>query len=358
MWGFGAVKRRKTKKSTKKTVSGGIMYAQRRKGGVTRTVQVITKGKKHYYKSDNKLVPKSAKLFANKTKASSFGSSKALSAGKAKKLRRPYGYVACIDHENNEGGIKYKVYKFYPVRWNGMLHRVIMDKSKYSGQMAVYIVPEQAKVFNVKMSGSDAQVKSSAAAARRRAQKQASDYTVLRYAGEDLSLIACKKQGLENLVTSGTGGGASVLRNFVSKMQARLGPSELSSQSRLASMNRGLMGGAGRFPFRYNAITDNFPISRNNGLYTRRNNIGVDYRGPYEVVDKDGKILSKEVFQNPISHSARLSSRMDDIPTGREFDGTGETILGLGSPSAFGRRRRRTPAAFGQRINYGFSKYF
>lgn len=364
MWGFGAAKRKTKKRTAKKTSNNSIKYANRTKGGVRRVVQVYSKGSKNYYKSDNKPVPKSNKVFARKAQASSFGSAKRLAVGKSKVSRRPFGYTVCQDKDFNktfDNEVKYKVYKFHPVRWEGMTYRVIMDKSKTTGQMKIFIVPNEAKVFNVKVSGTEAQMKASTATAKKKAQKLALNYAALRYAGADLSLVECKDA--PGLANGATGAAAPALKSFIGKMQATLGDpndSPLGTQVRMFEQFNGFNNSMrATNPFKTSIFSENFPISR--GLRQFNNTrTGMSYRGPYKVVNEKGDILSKNVYNNIITKSARLGNNLGEDSTGIEFDPEKpyETVLGLKRPTAFGRRRRRTPVAFGQRINYGFSKYF
>lgn len=367
---------RRRKSSSKK-----IMYAIKRTRAGKRVVKVDTvqKGSKivKVYASSKRPVAKSVKLFPRKSDAksslkkmrSSFGAKKgpvkrkvvrrrktSMSFGAIKKASIRYGYVPCLDIDNTTyGEPKYKPYKFYKIKWNEQEYCVIVKKDKYAGTNVLLKVPEEAKRFMVKTSGTKADVKKSDFEAKEKARALSKQYTMLKSIGIDLSPVECSPADASSIASA-----------------TQYSKDPFINSLRAAVKNLPAVGGSNPF----NTGTQALDAKRIN-MARSMLNVPMKYRQnpdifkPWSVMGQPShpysqsmrqRLLTKsgrEVRQNPITGSMNRIVGGKDIPHvgGRSHD---EDLAAYkASMNSFGLARRgRNRSLFGRRVNYGFSRFF
>lgn len=204
-------------KRSKISMTHKKMYAIK-KTKVGKRVVLVEEHKKTgkpIFASTKRAVSPSTKLFRlkslakkelmNERKRASFGASKSVKkvvskkkmvkrtsrfgSRKTKLAPRKFGYSVCKDPEDEH---KFKVFKFFPVKTaQGELIRVIIHKSRHTGAVNVLQVHPEAKVYNVKVTGTKSQVEASRKLAKAKADKLKNDYQILGYAGRAADLMLC-----------------------------------------------------------------------------------------------------------------------------------------------------------------------
>lgn len=338
-------KKRKSRKSRKVAVKKSTMYCIKRTKAGKRVVkvEVTQKGKKvvKKYASTKRALGKNVKCFRTKTQAkaslkqlkSGFGSKKT-GFGAKKKIVRPYGFVACNDHENVDGFKKFRVYKFYPIKYNYETYKIVVHKDKYTGEIKAFQVPQEAKLYRVKTSGSEAQRKASEKVAKARAQKKARDYETLGAVGVDLNLVECDSNQLAGIASSPGAPPAVKNVNAFQKSLQQAGRQLSLKDTKAVFANSSQLSRA--------LNNNNMSSLVNTGkasIIPYTHNISKELMGgsPRRITGSGrvGAITGsgRQVYHKPGS----VINASDNQP----YDGAG-----------FGR------SLFGRRVNYGFSKYF
>ena len=321
-------KKRKSRKSRKVAVKKSTMYCIKRTKAGKRVVkvEVTQKGKKvvKKYASTKRAIGKNVKCFRTKTQAkaslkqlkSGFGARKSM-----KKTVRPYGFVACNNQE--EGGKPFKVYKFYPIKYNYETYKIVVHKDRYTGETKAFHVPQEAKLYRVKTSGSESQRKASERLARAKAAKKAAEYETLGAVGVDLRLVECNPSEVEDMAK--TAGAPAAVKTAAKN----------PFQESMRQASRSTLSGAEAGELFKNASQVSTALQRSNmdSLHKIRGQRMISTRsiGDYLMGGRIGR--------------ATGSGR---IPVS---DGKFRTETGSTQPN-FGR------SLFGRRVNYGFSKYF
>ena len=340
-------KKRKSRKSRKVAVKKSTMYCIKRTkvGKRVVKVEVVQKGKKvvRKYASTKRALGKNVKCFRTKTQAkaslrslkSSFGSRSGSKSIK-KKTIRPYGFVACNDHENVDDGFKkFRVYKFYPIKFNYESYKIVVHKDKYTGEVKAFHVPYEAKTYRVKTSGSDLERKASEKLAKARANKKARDYETLGAVGVGLDLIECDSKQLATVSSApGAPPGLKGLSNF--------------QQSIINSRGQISLKDAKRFMEYSSSSQLEKTIAKNNMnslLNTNGVRIASNTGNMYNMFTKGSPHFTRDGRLRAITDSNRevtvSSSSTRNLSNNQPYHGGG-----------FGR------SLFGRRVNYGFSKYF
>lgn len=341
-------RKRKSRKSKKVTVKKSTMYCIKRTKAGKRVVkvEVVQKGKKvvRKYASTKRALGKNVKCFRTKTQAkaslkqlkSSFGSG---SKSIKKKTIRSYGYVACNDHENFDNGFKkFRVYKFYPIKYNYENYKIVIHKDKYSGEVKAFHVPQEAKTYRVKTSGSESERKASEKLAKARANKKARDYETLGAVGVELDLIECNPEQTAAVASApGAPPGMKATNSF--EQSLRGAGSHLPSLKNI----RGIYATASQ-PLR--ARMNNEANNLLNGkvrLIGNTNKISEHLLGGrFPTHSNSGSIFALTGSNRPV----RWNPNREDGNSLRNMNGTPYTGNGFGR------------SLFGRRVNYGFSKYF
>lgn len=341
-------KKRKSRKSRKVAVKKSTMYCIKRTkvGKRVVKVEVTKKGKKvvRKYASTKRALGKNVKCFRTKTQAkaslkqlkSGFGAKKSL-----KKLVRPYGYVACLDNDQTSSHKKFKVYKYYPVKYNYETYKIIVHKDKYTGEVKACHAPAEAKLYKVKTSGTESERKASERLAKAKANKKAREYETLGYVGIELQLVECNPAQVAGIASSpGAPPGVKSVNSFQRSLQQATRPLSLkdaksifhnSSQVEEALSNNNmnsLVGGRGKvIPF-----TQNFTHLISGG------DIRTTGSGRVNAITGSGRHVW---YRPPGPGKKKGDGSVRNFSDNQPYTGAG-----------FGR------SLFGRRVNYGFSKYF